>query len=195
MVNVSWPGDGLAVARHLLRWGLLGGVACTDVDSLTGPALEEARALQALGVQIGNDLELGNSNWVMDALLGTGLAGPPTGVVAEWIEAINTSGRRVVAVDLPSGLVADTGAVPGACIRAAVTMTLCLPKPGLLTAEGARVAGDVWVLDIGMPNEVYTMAGIEPPGRLFAGADSVRLRTLVDAATAPPPSTSASREE
>jgi NAD(P)H-hydrate epimerase len=173
-------GDGLAVARHLHRWGLLVGVACTDPDGLVGPAADEAEALRKLGIPIEREPRIGDAVLVLDALLGTGLSGPPQGAVAEWIEVINEAGRRVVAVDVPSGLDADTGAVPGVCVQADLTVTLCLPKPALLTEQGSRLAGDIWVVDIGVPNEVYASIGIEPPGRLFAQQDRMHLATHLE---------------
>jgi NAD(P)H-hydrate epimerase len=172
-------GDGLAVARHLHRWGLLAGVACTDLDALTGPAREEANALQVLGITPDREPRIGNAELVLDALLGTGLSGPPEAQMKRWIEAINDSRRRVVAVDLPSGLDADTGAMPGACVKANVTVTLCLPKPALLTDQGAEQAGEIWVVDIGIPNEVYAALGIDMPGHLFAAEDRFPLASLL----------------
>ncbi|TMC12683.1 MAG: NAD(P)H-hydrate epimerase [Chloroflexi bacterium] len=171
-------GDGLAVARHLHRWGLLAGVACTDLDGLSGPAMAEAKALQVLGITPDREPRLAGAELVLDALLGTGLTGAPSGEMARWIDIINASGHDVVAVDLPSGLVADSGTVPGACVIAAVTVTLCLPKPALLTERGTELAGEIWVVDIGIPDEVYALLGIEAPGHLFATEDRVRLRTL-----------------
>jgi NAD(P)H-hydrate epimerase len=166
-------GDGLAAARHLHRWGRLVGVACTD-------AAEQARALTALGVQIASSPAPGfaAATLVVDAMLGTGLSRAPRGLVAEWIEAVERSGRQVVSVDVPSGLDADTGAVPGACVTASLTVTLGLPKPGLLVGEGPARAGEVWVADIGIPFETYESLGIEVPPDLFSEHDSVRLSEL-----------------
>jgi hydroxyethylthiazole kinase-like uncharacterized protein yjeF len=175
-------GDGLAVARHLHRWGLLAGVACTDVENLTGAAALEAKALGLLGITIDQSPRFGDAELLVDALLGTGLSGAPEGTMAEWIEAINESGREVVAVDLPSGLDADTGKVPGVCVKATATVTLCLPKPALLTDIGAQQAGTVWVVDIGIPNEVYERVGIQRSGHLFAVEDRIPLATWLRAA-------------
>jgi ADP-dependent NAD(P)H-hydrate dehydratase / NAD(P)H-hydrate epimerase len=169
-------GDGLAAARHLHRWGRLAGVACTDVAGLSGPAAEQAAALRALGVRVAAEPEIGDAEAVVDALLGTGLSRPAEGVMAEWIAAVNASGRPVTAVDVPSGLDADTGRAPGACVRAAVTVTLGLPKPGLLAGDGPAHAGEVWVADIGIPNEAYEAVGVAVPAGLFAAGDCVRLR-------------------
>jgi NAD(P)H-hydrate epimerase len=170
-------GDGLAAARHLHRWDRLAGVACTDLAGLTGPAAEQARALTALGVQIAPSPAqgFGDAPLVLDAILGTGLSRAPEGLVAEWIEAVAGSGRQVVSVDVPSGLDADTGAVPGACVTASLTVTLGLPKPGLLAGDGPGRAGEVWVADIGIPFEAFRLLGIEVPNHLFSVHDSLKL--------------------
>lgn len=175
-------GDGLAAARHLHRWGRLAGVACVDVEGLTGPAAEQARALRAVDVAIApsppGPAELGDAALVVDALLGTGLSRPVEGRLAEWIGAIERAGRRVVSVDVPSGLDADTGLARGACVHAALTVTLGLPKPGLLTGDGPAHAGEVWVADIGVPLEAYAALGIEVPPHLFAMHDRVQLSAI-----------------
>jgi len=171
-------GDGLAAARHLHRWGRLAGVACTDAEALQGPAADEARALRALGVPIAAEPDLAGAQVVLDALLGTGISRPAEGRTAEWIEAINASGRRVVSVDVPSGLDADTGAALGACVRAGVTVTLGLPKPGLLAGDGPALAGEVWLADIGVPFEAYAAVGLAVPPHLFAMHDRVQLSAL-----------------
>lgn len=177
-------GDGLAVARHLHRWGLLAGVACIEPDGLAGAAQEELIALRLIGVTPDARPPAGfrDADVVLDALLGIGLSGAPAGRLATWISAINGSGKRVVSVDLPSGLVGDTGDVPGECVKADVTVTLCLPKPALLTERGSKLAGDVWVVDIGLPDEVYVEAGVEPPGRRFATDDRMPLAAFTGAA-------------
>jgi hydroxyethylthiazole kinase-like uncharacterized protein yjeF len=168
-------GDGLASARHLHRRGLLVGVACTDPDSLSGPGAEEAQVLTSLGIVIAGDPDPGDATFVVDALLGTGLSRPPEGNVAAWIESINSWGRKVVSVDLPSGLSADTGAAPGACVTAALTVTLGLPKPGLLREHGPTCAGEVCVADIGVPFEAYAAAGVDVPRDLFKASDLIAI--------------------
>jgi len=171
-------GDGLAAARHLHRWGRLASVACTDAEALRGPAAEQARALRALGIEILDRPELDDAQVIVDALLGTGLSRPPEGTTAQWIELIARAGRRVVSVDVPSGLDADTGTAPGACVRANVTVTLGLPKAGLLVGDGPSYAGEVWVADIGIPFEAYAALGLEVPRHLFAMHDRVQLHAL-----------------
>jgi hydroxyethylthiazole kinase-like uncharacterized protein yjeF len=94
---------------------------------------------------------LRDSDILVDALLGTGLTAAVTGRYAEAIDSINETGLPVVAVDLPSGLEADTGTVLGRAIRAALTVTLGLPKLGLYQNDGIDLAGDVVLVDIGIP--------------------------------------------
>ena len=171
-------GDGLAAARHLLRWGRLHSVAAIDRAAFRGAAAKEAAALEAAGIEIERRPRLEGAVQVLDALFGTGLNRPPGDREAAWIEAVNASGRKVVAVDLPSGLDADRGRTPGPAIRADVTVTLGLPKAGLLTGEGPRLAGEIWVVDIGIPAEAYAIVGAAMPAHLFSMHDRVQLTAL-----------------
>ncbi len=168
-------GDGLAAARHLHRWGRLVSVSCVDLGRLRGPAAREAEALGKQGIEVSGDLRLEGAEVVLDALFGTGLSRRPEGRFAAWIEAINGSGSRVIAVDVPSGLDADTGLAYAPTVRANTTVTLGLAKPGLLMGDGPSVAGEVWVADIGVPFEAYAAAGVEVPRNLFAEHDRLRL--------------------
>jgi len=171
-------GDGLAAARHLHRWGRLASVSCIDASRLKGAAARQFAALQALGIEVSEQLELDRAQIVVDALLGTGLSRPPEGAFAEWIDAINRSKLRVIGVDLPSGLDADTGVAYAPTVRAHTTVTLGLPKPGLLQADGPSLAGEVWVADIGMPFEVYAELGIKVPAHLFSMHDRFQLAAV-----------------
>src|SRR6185312_11524804 len=171
-------GDGLAAARHLHRWGRLASVSCLDAARLKGPAARQLAALQALGIEVSADLQLGGAQIVVDALLGTGISRPPEGDFARWIDAINGSRLRVIAIDLPSGLAADTGVAYAPTVRAHTTVTLGLPKPGLLQADGPSFAGEVWVADIGVPFEVYAELGINVPAHLFAMHDRFQLAAV-----------------
>ena len=93
---------------------------------------------------------LATGDILVDAILGTGLSTPVTGLYRDAIEAITAVGRPTVAVDLPSGLHADTGAVLGAAVRADLTVTLGLPKAGLYSGSGIDCAGTVRLVDIGI---------------------------------------------
>jgi len=168
-------GDGLAAARHLHRQGVLVRVCCIEAGRLKGPAANELTALQALGVNVESELSLEGSVTILDALLGTGLSRAPEGKLADWIYAMNASGQRVVAVDLPSGLDGDTGEAYAPCVIATTTVTLGLPKPGLFVNDGPDVRGEVFVANIGMPPEAYAALGIDVPADLFATSDCVKL--------------------
>jgi len=94
--------------------------------------------------------ELGTPDVVVDALVGIGLRDAPREDVARVIEGMNAAGTPVVAVDVPSGVNASTGEVPGAAVRAAVTVTFAAAKVGLVVAPGRFHAGEVHVADIGL---------------------------------------------
>ncbi len=168
-------GDGLAAARHLHRWGKLISVCCLDAGRLRGAAAAELDALRRIGVAISSDLRLDGAQAIVDAIFGTGLSRRPEGKFAEWIEGINASALPVIAVDVPSGLDADTGVAYAPCVKARTTVTLGLPKPGLLAGDGPRVAGEVWVADIGVPFEAYAAVGVTVPRGLFSKSELVRL--------------------
>jgi NAD(P)H-hydrate epimerase len=170
-------GDGLAAARHLHRWGRLASVSCVDAGRLRGAAALERDALIKLGIEISDALKLDGAEIVVDGVFGTGLSRPPEGRFAAWIQAINESGANVVAIDLPSGLDADTGVAYAPTVRAHTTVTLGLAKPGLLMGDGPRLAGEVWLADIGVPVEAYAAVGVAIPPHLFAEQDRVKLRT------------------
>lgn len=152
-------GDGFVVARWLRRRGLQPIVllACRPAD-VTGDAGAKLAALRRAGVRpivvedVANAAELiGKSHVVVDALLGTGGRGAPSGLTAALIEHINASGRPVIALDVPSGLPADGGPPAGPAIRAAATFTFAGLKYGLVQAPGLDHAGRVTVVPIGIP--------------------------------------------
>lgn len=168
-------GDGLAAARHLHRWGRLAGVSCAGIERLRGPAARELDALRRIGVEVSSVLDFAGARMIADAIFGTGISRAPEGRFAQWIEAVNGAGLPVVAVDVPSGLDADSGVAYAPAVRASTTVTLGLPKAGLGAADGPRLSGQIWVTDIGMPFEAYEALGIEVPRDLFARSSAFRL--------------------
>ncbi|MGA2164862.1 MAG: NAD(P)H-hydrate dehydratase [Solirubrobacteraceae bacterium] len=97
---------------------------------------------------------------IIDALLGTGFAGEPRGAIAEAIDAANASDAPIVSVDVPSGVDASTGVVCARAVRAAITVTFHAAKPGLWIHPGKARAGEVRVLDIGIPRGAPNTADI-----------------------------------
>jgi hydroxyethylthiazole kinase-like uncharacterized protein yjeF len=149
-------GDGLVAARHLLRWGMAVDVVMLDEPSaLRGAPAAMLGQLARAGVTPGNpaalDRSLGRADVAVDAIFGTGFRGTPQGTHARAIEALNGAGVAVVAVDVPSGVEGDTGAVRGPAVRATVTVTFGGPKVGVVLYPGAAHAGEVEVADIGFP--------------------------------------------
>jgi ADP-dependent NAD(P)H-hydrate dehydratase / NAD(P)H-hydrate epimerase len=107
------------------------------------------REVQVVDAKAG-ETELGSPDVVVDALFGTGFRGEPRPDAAALIERINALGVPVVAVDLPSGVDADTGETAGAAVRADLTVTMHGPKVGLYVAPGRFLAGEIVVADIGL---------------------------------------------
>jgi NAD(P)H-hydrate epimerase len=169
-------GDGLAAARHLHRWGRLTNVSCIDPLRLGTEAREELDALHRNGVRVYDEPNFEEARIVVDAIFGTGLSRPPAGRFAEWIEAINNADRRVVAVDVPSGLDADSGVAYAPCVHANATVTFSLPKAGVMIGDGPRLAGELWCADIGVPLEAFAAIGVHVPPDLFATGDLWRVR-------------------
>jgi NAD(P)H-hydrate epimerase len=99
---------------------------------------------------------LAQTDVILDGLLGTGSSGKPAGTVHKVIQAIACCQKPVVAIDLPSGMDPDTGGHGGVCVTAALTLTLGLPKRGLVAASALRYVGELKVLDIGFPKDLLT---------------------------------------
>lgn len=147
-------GDGWVAAEDLLAQGVqVRVVTPVPPDELRGDlAPVVAKAAVTAGVEFvagpsRDELEqvLTNVDVVIDAMLGTGFHDSPTAPFSIWIDALNASGARVVAVDVPSGLSAQTGHAPGAVVVADVTITMIALKPGLLSDDGRDVCGSIVV--------------------------------------------------
>ncbi|MFQ5829836.1 MAG: NAD(P)H-hydrate dehydratase [Candidatus Methylomirabilia bacterium] len=160
-------GDGFVVARECRRAGATVQVfLLARTRDVKGDAALMLALYQRAGrkiAEITQDCELGaaekalaSADLVVDALLGTGLTGPATGLYASAIELINDSGRPVAALDLPSGLSSDRGSVLGPTVKASLTLTFAGLKRGLLLYPGAACAGQVQVVDIGIPHSAVS---------------------------------------
>jgi NAD(P)H-hydrate epimerase len=160
-------GDGMVAARLLHAWGAHPAVWLSHGrDRLRDAAGRQARSLAALGVPLheadeDDDVPLPPADLVIDALLGFGLSGPPAGPAARLIAAANAHPAPTLAIDLPSGLAASSGEPYDPCIRAAATLTLALPKTGLLAPAALPFTGELAVADIGIPPEVYARVGVK----------------------------------
>jgi ADP-dependent NAD(P)H-hydrate dehydratase / NAD(P)H-hydrate epimerase len=168
-------GDGLAAARHLHRWGRLANVSCIDPLRLGSEAQQELNALRRNGARVTDEPHFEGAEIVLDSIFGTGLSRPPAAEFAEWIETINNSALRVVSVDVPSGLDADSGVAYSPCVHAHATVTFSLPKAGLLASDGPRLSGEIWIADIGVPLEAFAAIGVQRPKDLSTSSDLQRL--------------------
>ena len=155
-------GDGLVAARRLLSWGADVTVYLTR-DRVGDPNLDSvvARCAPVVSADEADFLrrlaaDLGRAQVVVDALLGTGRSRPIAGVVETVLRALSRArverpDLRLLAVDLPTGLDADTGLADTECVAADVTVALGYPKVGHYTGPGAGNCGCVEVVDIGVP--------------------------------------------
>ncbi len=174
-------GDGMVAARLLHAWGASVSVRLNHApDALRGAAAHQARALLALGLPLvpppeeDAPIALPDADVVIDGLLGFSLSGPPRGASARLIAAANAHPAPILAIDLPSGLDGLTGEPYEPCIRAAATLTLALPKTGLLVPSAGPFVGELALADIGIPAEAYARLGLALPP-LFAEASVVRV--------------------
>lgn len=140
-------GDGFLLAALAAEKNIAAHVfALTPLEKLAGDARRACEYAQAAGVSIDvwhSDTDLPPTGVVVDALLGTGSVGAPRGVFADAIAAINDSGLPVLALDIPSGLNADTGCAESDVVCADVTLTFVAYKRGLFTADAPDVCGTI----------------------------------------------------
>jgi NAD(P)H-hydrate epimerase len=160
-------GGGLAAARNLHNWGADVEIAlAVRDDSLKRSAVIQFNVLESMDVPFIEASALGTAeiqgfDLIVDALLGYGIEGDPAAEFAHLIILANKSKKPVVALDIPSGLDASTGKPFDPCIRASATMTLAVPKTGLLESTAAEFVGELWLADIGIPPEVLVKVGLQ----------------------------------
>jgi hydroxyethylthiazole kinase-like uncharacterized protein yjeF len=170
-------GDGYVVARLAKSAGLtvfvltVGDPARRKGDAL---AMHDAAAAAGVPIQPFADVLPAQADVIVDALFGTGLERPVEEPWRDAIEAIGRSGVPVLAVDIPSGLHADTGAVMGAAVRAEATMSFIGLKAGLFTGAGREHAGEIFFDDLAIPPAVY-----ESQSPLARRLDAASLRGLL----------------
>jgi ADP-dependent NAD(P)H-hydrate dehydratase / NAD(P)H-hydrate epimerase len=152
-------GDGYIIAGLALDAGLDVCVyTVSEPEKLHGDALTAYQCYKGAVIPFRAEQAV-NADVVVDALLGTGLDRAVTGLYAEAIQAINNHSAPVVAVDIPSGLNADTGNVMGCAVKADCTVTFIGLKQGLFTGQAADYCGEIYYTQLGVPDDVF--AGIE----------------------------------
>jgi NAD(P)H-hydrate epimerase len=167
-------GDAFGAIRHLSGWGAdVGAMLSGPADRLRPLARKQHAILTALGLFTGN-VDLSSAELIIDGLLGYSAIGPPRDAVADLVRAANAARVPILAVDLPSGMHPDTGEPLGVTIRAALTVTLALPKRGLIETRSRALVGDLLLADIGIPPQAFDRLTIETRG-LFVNGDLVRI--------------------
>ena len=153
-------GDGFVAARHLARWGVrVAVVVLDDPAGLHEPTATNHARLAEVGVRAARfdrgalERELERADVVVDAIFGTGFRGVPEGTWAHAISALNGSTAPVIAVDIPSGVDGASGLIAGDAVWADLTVTFGAAKTGDVLMPGAEAAGDLRVVDIGLPED------------------------------------------
>ena len=161
-------GDGLVITRHLANRAIpVQALLFAPAGQLSPDAAAEWHIVQHLRLPVqvwsGDETQLtgmlAGAEWIVDALFGTGLQGPMRPPFDRIAALINASGRRVLAVDIPSGLDADTGLPMGTTVRAEHTVTFVAPKVGFSQSAAAEWLGQVHVVDIGVALQLAPLAG------------------------------------
>ena len=176
-------GDAIVAARHLFKagrgWGPISLVTTENLEALSGDPLYHWKKLSPLRprvVQFAPEKKheitelLADCGLIVDGLLGTGSRGEPRSPIREEIELINAAHRPTLAIDIPSGLESDTGQPASACVRADLTVTMGLPKRGLLQTSALDYVGRLHIVDIGIPADF--LAALPPGPEYFMQEDT-----------------------
>jgi NAD(P)H-hydrate epimerase len=176
---------GLCMARTLVNWGFVVDPVLAEVQGeMAYVARRQVQILKAAGIVDKDNEEpseflveeqLANADLVIDALIGYGLEGPPTGMAAAVTDLALQSGRPILAMDVPTGVNASTGLAAGMAIKAVTTLMIDLPKRGLLEPHAKPYTGELYLADLGIPKSVHEGLGIRHP-LLFSEGPIVRIR-------------------
>jgi len=160
-------GDGLVVARCMSERGARCSIFLLGKKSeVRGEALANLQVAENIGLPMAEVTEASQLpdfslyDLLVDAILGTGSRGELDGLLAHAVERMNASGRSIVALDLPTGLHADTSEISGPCIRAELCVTFGAAKRGLLFSPGRECAGELHVAEIGFPTGAFDAVGV-----------------------------------
>jgi len=168
-------GGGLAAARHLINRGFDVKVKLIkDQTKLKGVVNQQWEIINHMGDYIVDDPATERFDLIIDAMVGYGLKGEPKENLAAWINQINASKHPILSLDVPSGLDATTGIPFSTCTKAAATLTLALPKRGLLTEEAKPYVGDLYLADISVPKHLYKTMGLEV-GAIFKDGPIIKI--------------------
>jgi NAD(P)H-hydrate epimerase len=151
-------GGGICAARHLTNRGANVGLVLTNEKKLNSAAAWQAHIYAAAGGRFIDPADLAgeNPNLIIDTVIGYSLKGAPGGIAKDLIGWCNSQAVPVLSLDIPSGIDSTTAETPGIYVNATRTMTLALPKIGLINPA----AGEIMLADIGIPATTFDQAGI-----------------------------------
>ena len=169
-------GGGMTAARHLHNWGANVIIALTKTaDELRGIPAHQLDILKRMNVPIVDSASLpATVDLILDAIIGYNLSGSPRGAAADLIQWANHQSVPILSLDTPSGLEVTSGIAHTPTIRAVATLTLALPKQGLLMPSAKKFTGDLYLADISVLPEIYRSMGIQVPN-LFEWEDIIRI--------------------
>lgn len=173
-------GGALVCGRYLHNWGYdIQVILSKREQDFSGVPLHQMSILKKLGLVIisdGPEVYKQQPALIIDGLIGYSLSGAAKGHTAKLIEWANSCSCPVLSLDLPSGLDATAGFIGEPVIRATATMTLALPKSGLMEKSARYYAGDLYLADIGVPSQLYTRLSLNlKVGNLFRNESVVRI--------------------
>jgi NAD(P)H-hydrate epimerase len=170
-------GGGLVAGRRLALWGAeVTVVLAQPGESMAGVPAQQLAVIGRIGVPVhGPGTQLPTADLLVDALIGYSLTGAPRPPASSLIRAANAADTPILALDIPSGLDGDRGVPYEPCIVATATLTLALPKTGLLQTVAERYVGELHLADISVPPSVYHRMGLHV-GAVFSKDDIVAVR-------------------
>lgn len=173
-------GDALVAARYLTNWGAGVKVIVTDKSKLRDIPRKQLITLIKMGIEILDDFNEINNQFkktelIIDGIIGYNLKANPKGKAKELIIAINKSQKPVLAIDVPSGLDAQTGRIGSPCIKALNTLALSLPKQGSVKLKAREVVGKLFVADMSVPDALYNKLRIKPT-QIFSRSSIVEFK-------------------
>jgi NAD(P)H-hydrate epimerase len=170
-------GGGMVAARNLQNWGEdVEIVLATSPKDFKALPLRQFEILRRMGANIiyeAEGVEAARYDLIVDALLGYNQRGNPRGAVSKLVRITNNSREPVLCLDIPTGLDPDSGRANNPCIAGTQTLTLALPKKGLVQRRAKPYVGDLFLADIGVPLQVYRELGV--PRSIFQRSPIVKL--------------------
>jgi NAD(P)H-hydrate epimerase len=170
-------GGAMVAARRLHNWGATVSVICPFSDNeLNDETRQQFRILEKLNLHFMSGLS-GGYDLIIDGLIGYSIRGNPKPPVAELIHEINSADSPVISLDTPSGLDLTSGMAHSPVVIADNTLTLALPKYGLVMEKNRHITGNLYLADIGVPIELYGELGLdtEKLKHLFSKSDIIQL--------------------